>query len=66
MTLHSVIFAGFFGFWQIILILLVILLFFGGKKIPELMKGIGKGIKEFKDGVSEKEENKKDTTDNNL
>lgn len=37
------------GPWQIILIAFVILLLFGGKKIPELMKGLGKGVKEFKD-----------------
>ena len=36
-----------------IVILLVVLLFFGGKKIPELMKGVGKGIRSFKDGISE-------------
>jgi len=47
---------GKFGGWEIILIVLAILLLFGGKKIPELMKGIGKGIREFKDGV--KGENK--------
>jgi sec-independent protein translocase protein TatA len=35
--------------WHLILILLIILLLFGGKKIPELMRGIGKGVKEFKD-----------------
>lgn len=41
--------AGMFGPWQVIIILAVVLLLFGGKKIPELMKGLGKGIKEFKD-----------------
>jgi len=40
---------GKFGAMEIILILAVVLLLFGGKKIPELMKGLGKGIKEFKD-----------------
>ena len=44
------------GTWEIILIVLVILLIFGGKKIPELMKGIGKGVKSFKDGVNGKED----------
>jgi sec-independent protein translocase protein TatA len=45
--------------WEIILIVAAILLLFGGKKIPELMKGIGKGIREFKDGVKgNNEENK--------
>ncbi len=42
-----------FGPMEIIIILVIILLLFGGKKIPELMKGMGKGIKEFKKGVSE-------------
>jgi sec-independent protein translocase protein TatA len=44
---------------QIILIVVVILLLFGGKKIPELMRGLGSGIKEFKD-ASKEEEPKKD------
>lgn len=62
-------FIGGLGFQEILLIALVILLFFGGKKIPEMMKGLGKGIKSFKDGmkdvenevkaVSPEEENKK-------
>jgi sec-independent protein translocase protein TatA len=37
------------GPWQIVLIVLVVLLLFGGRKIPELMRGLGSGIKEFKD-----------------
>lgn len=45
-------FAGWFGGYEIILIIVVILLLFGGKKIPELMRGIGKGVKEFKGGIS--------------
>ena len=40
---------GKFGPTEILLILAIVLLFFGGKKIPELMKGLGKGVKEFKD-----------------
>lgn len=40
------------GMSEIILIALVVLLLFGGKKIPELMKGLGKGVKSFKDGVN--------------
>lgn len=40
---------GKFGVTEIILVLAIVLLLFGGKKIPELMKGLGKGIKEFKD-----------------
>ena len=44
------------GPWQVVLVAVVILLLFGGKKIPELMKGLGSGIKEFKKGVKEEEE----------
>ena len=52
------------GTWEIIVIVLVILLLFGGKKIPELMKGLGKGIKSFKDGINGKDEDdKKETVD---
>lgn len=40
------------GTQEILFIVLVVLLFFGGKKIPELMKGIGKGVRSFKEGVS--------------
>lgn len=53
---------GIFGPWQVIAILVVALLLFGGKKIPELMKGLGKGVKEFKD-ASAKEEDKADALD---
>ena len=44
-----------FGAWEIVLIALVVLLIFGGKKIPELMKGLGKGVKSFKEGMNEVE-----------
>ena len=44
-----------FGTWEIVLIVLVILLLFGGKKIPELMRGLGKGVKSFKQGMNEVE-----------
>ena len=40
------------GLWEIVIIALVVLLLFGGKKIPELMKGLGKGVKSFKDGMN--------------
>jgi len=54
--------AGFFlaipGVWSIVLIVVVILLLFGGKKIPELMRGLGGGIKEFKDATKEEEKKK--------
>ena len=39
--------------WEWIIILIVVLLLFGGKKIPELMRGLGKGVKSFKDGIRE-------------
>jgi len=45
-------FLGMIGPWQIILILAIVLLLFGGKKIPELLKGLGKGIRNFKEGMS--------------
>ncbi len=44
--------AGVIGPTQIILIAIVVIVFFGGKKIPELMKGLGRGVKEFKDAVN--------------
>ena len=55
--------SGWFGPTEIVIILVIVLLFFGGKKIPELMKGLGSGIKEFKKGVKEEdsiEESKKE------
>ena len=51
----NLLFLGNFGTGEIILIVLVILLLFGGKKIPELMKGVGKGVKSFKEGLNEVE-----------
>ncbi len=53
------------GMPEVLLIALIVLLLFGGKKIPELMKGLGKGVKSFKDGVNEAStELKKDLEDN--
>ena len=43
------------GGWEILIIVFVILLLFGGAKIPELMKGLGKGVKSFKEGLKEDE-----------
>ncbi len=43
------------GTWSWILIIVVVLLLFGGRKIPELMKGLGKGMKEFKDATKDEE-----------
>jgi sec-independent protein translocase protein TatA len=51
------------GLWSIILIVVVVLLLFGGKKIPELMRGLGGGIKEFKD-ASKEDDNKKEDSKN--
>ena len=48
-------FIGGIGMQEVLLIALVVLLFFGGKKIPELMKGIGKGVRSFKDGLNDVE-----------
>ena len=53
------------GMQEILVIALIVLLLFGGKKIPELMKGLGKGVKSFKEGMNEvtditKDEEKKD------
>ena len=51
--------------WEWIIILVVILLLFGGKKIPELMKGLGKGVKSFKDGVKGVEDEINSNSDDN-
>ena len=56
----STAFLGIMGPNQMILILVVVLLLFGGRKIPELMRGLGRGVKEFKDGVAD-DENAEDT-----
>jgi sec-independent protein translocase protein TatA len=55
-------FLGAIGIQQIIIIALIVLLLFGGKKIPELMKGIGKGVKMFKDGMSGIDDELKDNS----
>lgn len=52
------IFLGFIGGWEWVVIAVVILLLFGGKKIPELMKGLGSGLKEFKNAASDDPEKK--------
>lgn len=57
------VFLGFVGPWQWIVIGVVVLLLFGGKKIPELMKGLGGGIKEFKKATKEEEEATKKVDD---
>lgn len=55
-SMNLSIIAGVIGPWQIVLVVAVIVLMFGGKKLPELMKGIGQGIKEFKDAKDGKDE----------
>lgn len=63
----QIIFLGFVGPWQWIIIGLAILLLFGGKKLPELMKGLGTGIKEFKNATNaedEKDKNKEKNKEN--
>jgi twin arginine-targeting protein translocase, tatA/E family len=67
--MNTLLFLGSIGTSEILLIAFVVLLLFGGKKIPELMRGIGKGVRNFKEGVNgiEKDINKdieiKDTTE---
>ena len=53
------------GTWEIIAIIAVIVLLFGGKKIPELMKGIGKGVKSFKEGMTEVDKEVQDAVNSN-
>ena len=55
--MNELLFLGNLGTGEIVIIAIVVLLLFGGKKIPELMKGIGKGVKNFKDGVKGLEDN---------
>ena len=66
----NLIILGMPGPWELVLIVLVLLLIFGGRKIPEIMKGFGKGIKEFKDatgkGDSSKDENEDDKENQSL
>lgn len=58
-------FLGMPGVWQIVIVVAVVVLLFGGKKIPELMRGIGGGIKEFKDASKDKPENEKSPENKN-
>lgn len=50
--MNTILFIGGLGLQEIIFLVLIVLLFFGGKKIPELMKGIGKGVRSFKEGMN--------------
>ena len=58
--MNNLLLFGSFGWGEMLIIAFVILLLFGGRKIPELMKGIGKGVKSFKDGVKGVENEIKD------
>ncbi len=55
----TTLFIGNIGGGEILILVLVVLLFFGGKKIPELMHGLGKGVRSFKDGMNEVNDNLK-------
>ena len=62
--MNQLLFLGNLGTGEIVIIAIIVLLLFGGKKIPELMKGNGKGVKNFKDGVKGLEDDIKiDDTD---
>lgn len=60
--MNNLLFLGNLGTGEIIIIALIVLLLFGGKKIPELMRGLGKGVKSFKDGMNDIEKEIKDDT----
>lgn len=57
--ISNTVLLGFLGGQEIVIILVIVLLLFGGRKIPELMRGLGKGVKEFKDGVGGADDNNK-------
>jgi len=59
--MNPTILAGIPGVWQIVVLVLAIVLLFGGKKIPELMKGLGQGMKEFKKATGQDEKDKKES-----
>ena len=60
---HEIVFAGMPGGWEMVVIALVILLLFGAKKLPELAKGLGQGIREFKGAVDGVKDEIKDAQD---
>lgn len=64
--MNQLLFLGGIGFQEILVIALVVLLLFGGKKIPELMKGLGKGVRSFKDGMNGKDDEQKDDSHDSL
>ena len=64
---NSILLFGMPGGWELVIIDLIVLLIFGGKKIPELMKGLGKGVRSFKQGMNEIQDeiNTPDSKDSN-
>ena len=61
----SFIIAGMLGPWQIVLIVIALILLFGGRKIPELMKGLGQGMKEFKNATKDPGKDKEEEIESN-
>jgi sec-independent protein translocase protein TatA len=61
--MNAFIIAGVVGPWQIVIVVALALLFFGGKKIPELMKGLGQGMKEFKKATRDINDPEEETKD---
>lgn len=61
--MNTLLFLGSIGTPEIIIIAFVVLLLFGGKKIPDLMKGLGKGVRSFKDGMKGFEDEVRNTAD---
>ena len=59
-NMKNLLFLQNIGVWEVLIIAFIVLLIWGGKKIPELMKGLGTGVKSFKDGMSEVEKEIKD------
>lgn len=59
--MEKLLFIGGLGMQELIFIVLIVLLFFGGKKIPELMKGLGKGVRSFKEGLNDVEKDIKES-----
>ena len=55
MTNDMMMYPLFIGTWELVAIVVIVLLIFGGKKIPELMRGLGQGVKSFKQGMNEVE-----------
>jgi sec-independent protein translocase protein TatA len=62
LTSNHILFIQNIGIGGLVLILLVVLLLFGGRKIPELMRGLGQGMKEFKDATNNDDDSKSDKT----